>query len=108
MKGVNMTYTNTLIIEWLINLANEELDFQDFGRDVIKSVLKDMALVLDIETYHKRVSQLQREIAQKVNQLGIEGILEIAENIMIDGYNVRQRDAFYEHAYSYEEKSKWT
>ena len=103
-----MTYTNTLIIEWLINLANEELDFQDFGRDVIKLVLKDMCLLLDIETYAKRFTILQKEIVEKVNQLGLEGLLEIAENIMIDGYNVRHQNAFYEYAYDHEEKSKWT
>ena len=103
-----MTYTNTLIVEWLIDLANGELDFDNFGRDVIKLVLKDMCLLLGIETYAKRFTILQKEIVEKVNQLGLEGLLEIAENIMIDGYNVRQSDAFYEYAYSYEEKSKWT
>jgi len=103
-----MTYTNTLIIEWLIELASEGLDFHDFTEDVLKLILKDMCLVLDIETHNKRVKSLIKEVKAEVDRIGLEGLLEIADSIMIDGYNVRQRDAFYEYAYDHEEKSKWT
>ncbi len=90
-----LLFSKALLVEWMLNIVQEELDVAD----VSSKKIKDMCLILGIETYDTKVDQLRKEVEKTLVALDIDGVNEIADSIMIDGYNIQVQNCGYEDAY---------